>query len=446
MKKSYKLMTACVLTGVVGFGAPVGNLSHQVLTSPIVSAQAKTVEDFHVGDSKIKGTINPGETVKITFAPGKEVTATAATDGKWEITIPSGITINEGDKISVTIINANNEETVETVVTLPEQTSIEESSTKDTTIAPIETTVQDTSVAETTTPETTEAIPVETTVEMTTAPVETTIQDTTVAETTSAPVKEETTQAPIKEETTIAKEETTAAKVETTEAQTSKEQTVVKDIKHYVAINQVTSGSKTVSGKSSPNAVVTLRFNKTGDKVVVNADAQGNWTAEVPTNVGLVAGDVIAVTSLNDKDEQAYQEMTVAKINQTQPKSTHFVTINNIAVNDKKISGTTTPNSTVTLMFVKTQDKETVTADANGNWVVHLPFGITLQAGDLINVTSGSPKSEVAFAQKKVIGGFAAILPQTGESTSVWVYTLGALSLIAAAILGLRHKNKSAIK
>ena len=423
MKKTYKLMTACVLTGVVGFGAPVGNLSHQVLTSPIVSAQTKKVEDFHVGDSKIKGTINPGETVKITFAPGKEVTATAAANGKWEITIPSGITINEGDKISVTIINANNEEMVETVVTLPEQTTVEESSAKDTTIAPIETTV-----------------------EMTATPVETTIQDNTVAETTSEPVKEKTTQASIKEDTTIAKEKTTAAKVETTEAQTTKEQTIVKGIKHFVLINQVTSGSKTVSGKSSPNAVVTLRFNKTGDKVVVNADAQGNWTAEVPTNVGLVAGDVIAATSLNDKEEQAYQEMTVAKINQTQPKSTHFVTMNNITVNDKKISGTTTPNSTVTLMFVKTQDKETVTADANGNWVVHVPFGMTLQADDLINVTSGSPKSEVAFAQKKVIGGFAATLPQTGESTSVWFYTLGALSLVAAAILGLRHKNKSAIK
>ena len=132
-----------------------------------------------------------------------------------------------------------------------------------------------------------------------------------------------------------------------------------------------------------------------------------------------------------------YQEFTV----QAPDKVAHFVTLDKIEANDRQITGTTTANATVTVMFERTKDKVTVDADAQGNWSAPVPQDLILAKGDVVNATATSTDDIVAHTQKVVSGKATPLLPQTGEKSQVGIYSMAGLLSLAAAYIGIKSKK-----
>lgn len=534
MKKAQKLMAVCMVSGMVITASPILGVSELALSTPIVSAQAKTVEDVMAGDTKVTGTVEANNIVTVRFeATGDKVTVDADANGEWEVSVPAGVSLKENDVLTVTITAADNAVSSETLtVKKPvEATTVETTTAPEVTEAP-ETTVDPETTqipVETTTVSETSQAPVETTTAPETTVAETTQEATTVEETSITNFDRQSFEKEMIESTDMTKEqlarftdaELKAALDEVMDQKLSGDagtvyhvlkekyperfdfdraalkETIVRDtpmtaeqfdkftdaelIKvietfkgqetggdigtlymrlkehypdrfvdgktdHFVSINEINSGAKIITGKTTPNATVTVRFEKTGEKVTVNADDKGIWAVDVPATQNLMTGDIVHSTSTNLYNDVAHQQTKVTPAKSDDTKVKHYVTINKVKVDSKTISGTTTPYGTVTVMFERQQEKVTVDADAKGFWSIQVPSYVVLNDGDVIGATSTSTDLQVAHTSTKVVSGLVALLPQTGESAQFWVYGLGVISLISAAILGLRHKNKSTNK
>ena len=240
--------------------------------------------------------------------------------------------------------------------------------------------------------------------------------------------------------------ETSSASTTSTTIEKSTTTTGGKEIvKHFLKIEPLLASDKLMAGQTSPKASVTILFERTDKKVTVDADDQGNWTVDlVAKGIELQAEDLVHGTATSTDKQTAVYGIEVAAGNVQD--SQHFVKINKILDNDKVISGTTSPNSTVTVFFDRTKDKETVTADAEGNWSVQVPAEMSLQAGDKVNATSNNNNEGVAFVQTTVTGTQTTTvdqskLPNTGEKSSHAVIASGLVTFLAGLWLIFKKKQ-----
>ena len=159
-------------------------------------------------------------------------------------------------------------------------------------------------------------------------------------------------------------------------------------------INAAERGADLVlSGTTSnveENQIVTITFG--GKNYTATVDAEGKWTATVPTAdlTGLKDGDAsvqVSVTNVNGNSASAGREYSV---DATAPS----VTINTIATDDilnateaqsdLAISGTSTAEAGQTLTVSLNGKDYTTTVSANGSWTLNVP------AADLAGLTDGS--------------------------------------------------------
>ena len=126
-------------------------------------------------------------------------------------------------------------------------------------------------------------------------------------------------------------------------------------------VNQVTSEDKTITGKAEPNSTVTVTF-PDGTKVQAITATDGSYRVAVPTNIDLVGGETLGVTS-TDKAGNTSTAANTTVVDVTAPKEP---VINDVTSEDKTITGTSEPNSTVTVTFPD-GTKASATADAAGN-------------------------------------------------------------------------------
>lgn len=138
------------------------------------------------------------------------------------------------------------------------------------------------------------------------------------------------------------------------------------------------------------NQTVTIAFG--GKNYTATVDAEGKWTATVPSSdlTGLKEGDAsvqVSVTNVNGNSASAGREYSV---DATAPS----VTINTIATDDilnaseaqsdLAISGTSTAEAGQTLTVSLNGKDYTTTVSANGSWTLNVP------AADLAGLTDGS--------------------------------------------------------
>lgn len=82
---------------------------------------------------------------------------------------------------------------------------------------------------------------------------------------------------------------------------------------HTLKVSSVTAEDKTVKGTTFSEGTVTLFIPKTGEKVTVDADKDGNFEITLPEGTQLSQGDELHLTSLsNDIQTLDYIEVTVA--------------------------------------------------------------------------------------------------------------------------------------
>ncbi|NQF19807.1 Ig-like domain-containing protein, partial [Enterobacter hormaechei] len=169
-------------------------------------------------------------------------------------------------------------------------------------------------------------------------------------------------------------------------------------------INAAERGADLVlSGTTSnveENQTVTITFG--GKSYTATVDADGNWTATVPSaDLGsLKDGDAsvqVSVTNVNGNSASAGREYSV---DATAPS----VTINTIATDDilnaseaqsdLAISGTSTAEAGQTVTVSLNGKDYTTTVSANGSWTLNVP------AADLAGLTDGSVTVTAAVSDK----------------------------------------------
>uniref|UniRef100_UPI00356AD044 Ig-like domain-containing protein n=1 Tax=Enterobacter hormaechei TaxID=158836 RepID=UPI00356AD044 len=169
-------------------------------------------------------------------------------------------------------------------------------------------------------------------------------------------------------------------------------------------INAAERGADLVlSGTTSnveENQIVTITFG--GKNYTATVDAEGKWTATVPSAdlTGLKDGDAsvqVSVTNVNGNSASAGREYSV---DATAPS----VTINTIATDDilnateaqsdMAISGTSTAEAGQTVTVSLNGKDYTTTVSANGSWTLNVP------AADLAGLTDGSVTVTAAVSDK----------------------------------------------
>ena len=169
-------------------------------------------------------------------------------------------------------------------------------------------------------------------------------------------------------------------------------------------INAAEKGEDLVlSGTTSnveENQTVTITFG--GKSYTATVDAEGKWTATVPSAdlTGLKDGDAsvqVSVTNVNGNSASAGREYSV---DATAPS----VTINTIATDDilnaseaqsdLAISGTSTAEAGQTLTVSLNGKDYTTTVSANGSWTLNVP------AADLAGLTDGSVTVTASVSDK----------------------------------------------
>ncbi|MEP9102550.1 Ig-like domain-containing protein [Enterobacter hormaechei] len=169
-------------------------------------------------------------------------------------------------------------------------------------------------------------------------------------------------------------------------------------------INAAERGADLVlSGTTSnveENQIVTITFG--GKNYTATVDAEGKWTATVPSAdlTGLKDGDAsvqVSVTNVNGNSASAGREYSV-------DATTPSVTINTIATDDilnateaqsdLAISGTSTAEAGQTVTVSLNGKDYTTTVSANGSWTLNVP------AADLAGLTDGSVTVTAAVSDK----------------------------------------------
>ncbi|MEQ7160404.1 Ig-like domain-containing protein [Enterococcus gallinarum] len=126
-------------------------------------------------------------------------------------------------------------------------------------------------------------------------------------------------------------------------------------------IDPVTAGDETISGTAEPGSTVTIT-NGDKDPVVVEADDQGNWTAELPE---VSEGDTITVVAETDgKDPSAPTTVTVDGLTVTAPTAS----ISGNEIDGYPVVGKAAPDATVEITNAQGDVVGTGTTDGDGNY------------------------------------------------------------------------------
>lgn len=190
-------------------------------------------------------------------------------------------------------------------------------------------------------------------------------------------------------------------------------------------INPVTSDDKVITGTAPANSTVTVTL-PNGAQVTATTDANGAWSAPLPSNVSLAKDQTItAKTTVDGKD--SVESNTVVTQKPT-PKQSELPTIDTINTETTNITGTGTPGSKVTV----TVDGKSQTVDVNssGTWTSPVPSGAKLDAGDTVSATqtttvngnaleSSAPSTTKVIQAVKQISEVPVINPVNTESKKI---------------------------
>nr|WP_289812626.1 Ig-like domain-containing protein [Staphylococcus pasteuri] len=340
-----------------------GNQSDPATTTvtDTTAPEAPTVNPVTSDDTQITGKAESNSTVTVTFPDGTTATGTADADGNYVIDIPSNEDLKGGETLPVTATDkdGNTSEPATTVVTDTTAPTVP-------TVNPV--TSEDKTITGTAEPNSTVTV---------TFPDGTTATGTADADgnyVIDIPSNEDLKGGETLPVTATDKDGNTSEPATTVVTDTTAPDTPT--------INPVTSDDTQITGKAEPNSRVTVTF-PDGTTTTGIADDDGNYVIDIPANEDLKGGETLPVTA-TDKDGNTSEPASTVVTDTTAPS---VPTVNPVTSEDKTITGTAEPGSTVTVTF---PDGRTAsgTADKNGNYVINIPTGEELNGGDHIGVTA----------------------------------------------------------
>ncbi|MDW8760297.1 Ig-like domain-containing protein, partial [Streptococcus suis] len=408
---------------------------------------APVVNAPKAGDTTVTGTTEPGATVTVTFPDRSTATTTADENGNYTVDVPAGVELKEGDKVSATATDeAGNTSTPTETTTTANPSDADENTPNTPAVTPVEDpnnltddekakvkeevekanpdlptgtevtvgkdgtvtiTYPDGSVdtipgTDTVTPITDTTAPEapavnapkegDTTVTGTTEPgatVTVTFPDGSTVTTTADEDGNYTVDVPagveLKEGDKVTATATDEAGNTSTPTETTTTATPDTTAPEAPVVNAPKEGDTTVTGTTEPGATVTVTF-PDGTEVTTTADADGNYTVDVPAGVELKEGDKVTATATDEAGNTSTpaETTTTATPDTTAPEAP---VVNAPKEGDTTVTGTTEPGATVTVTF---PDGSTVTttADEDGNYTVDVPAGVELKEGDKVTATA----------------------------------------------------------
>ncbi len=376
-----------------------GNQSDPATTTvtDTTAPEAPTVNPVTSDDTQITGKAEPGSTVTVTFPDGTTASATTDEDGNYVIDIPSNEDLKGGETLPVTATDKDGNEsdpatTVVTDTTAPTAPTVNPVTSEDKTI---------TGTAE---PNSTVTV---------TFPDGTTATGTADADgnyVIDIPSNED-----LKGGETLPVTATDKDGNESDPATTVVTDTTAPDAP---TINPVTSDDTQITGKAEPNSRVTVTF-PDGTTTTGIADDDGNYVIDIPANEDLKGGETLPVTA-TDKDGNTSEPASTVVTDTTAPS---VPTVNPVTSEDKTITGTAEPGSTVTVTFPD-GTTATGTADADGNYVIDIPSNEDLKGGETLPVTATDKDGNTSEKASTVVKDTTApnvptINPVTSDDTQI---------------------------
>ncbi|MEK4862588.1 Ig-like domain-containing protein [Staphylococcus sp. FSL W8-0774] len=376
-----------------------GNQSDPATTTvtDTTAPEAPTVNPVTSDDTQITGKAEPNSTVTVTFPDGTTATGTADADGNYVIDIPSNEDLKGGETLPVTATDkdGNTSEPATTVVTDTTAPTVP-------TVNPV--TSEDKTITGTAEPNSTVTV---------TFPDGTTATGTADADgnyVIDIPSNEDLKGGETLPVTATDKDGNTSEPATTVVTDTTAPDTPT--------INPVTSDDTQITGKAEPNSRVTVTF-PDGTTTTGIADDDGNYVIDIPANEDLKGGETLPVTA-TDKDGNTSEPASTVVTDTTAPS---VPTVNPVTSEDKTITGTAEPGSTVTVTFPD-GTTATGTADADGNYVIDIPSNEDLKGGETLPVTATDKDGNTSEKASTVVKDTTApnvptINPVTSDDTQI---------------------------
>ncbi|WP_198552190.1 Ig-like domain-containing protein [Staphylococcus succinus] len=320
-----------------------------------------TVNQVTSEDTEIRGTAEPGATVKVTLPSGQELTTEADDEGNYIIDLPKNEKYKGGEVLQVTATDEAGNESEEREVVI-------EDKTPPTAPTVNQVTSEDTEIHGTAEPGSTVKVTLPNGQELTTE------ADDEGNYSVDLPDNEKYEGGEVLQVTA------------TDEAgNESEEREVLIEDKTPPAVptvNQVTSESTQVSGTTEPGATVKVTL-PSGQELTTEADDEGNYSIDLPENEKYEGGEVLQVTAIDASGNES-EEREVLIEDKTPPA---VPTVNQVTSESPQVSGTAEPGATVKVTLPSGQEL-TTEADDEGNYIIDLPENEKYEGGEVLQVTA----------------------------------------------------------
>ncbi|MBI5974486.1 Ig-like domain-containing protein, partial [Staphylococcus canis] len=147
-------------------------------------------------------------------------------------------------------------------------------------------------------------------------------------------------------------------------------------------VNEVTSDATSVTGTGEPGSTVTITF-PDGTTATGTVGANGSYEVAIPSGVDLNGGEGLQVTT-TDVAGNASPSTSTTVVDTTAPEAP---TVNEVTSDATSVTGTGEPGSTVTITFPD-GTTATGTVGTNGSYEVAIPSGVDLNGGEGLQVTT----------------------------------------------------------
>ncbi|WP_145579223.1 Ig-like domain-containing protein, partial [Staphylococcus xylosus] len=371
-----------------------GNETAPVATTvtDVTAPETPTVNEVTSEDITVNGTAEANTTVTVMFPDGTTVTGTTDDKGNYTVNIPEGIDLsgNEILKVSASDSRGNISPVISTTVvdaTAPKAPVLNEVSSEDATVSG---TAEANTIVTVTFPGNVKV------------DVETDAQGNFSVEIPNDVVL-------------IGGEDIQAVAQDKSNNKSEQANTTVVDATAPEAptVEKVTSEATQVKGTAETGSEVTVTF-PDGTTATGIADAQGNYTINVPSEIDLVGGEELLIASI-DNNGNISDSVKTTVVDTTAPEAP---TVNEVTSEATTVSGTAEPGSTVTVTFPD-GTTATGTADDQGNYTVDIPTNVKLDGGEPIRVVATDKDGNVSSeATTTVVDTTAPEVPTVNEVTS----------------------------
>ena len=358
------------------------------------------IDVIYAGADTVTGRGTPGSRVGVMFKNGVTVWVTVNDDSTWSADVPTGLVLNEGDKVY-----AQQRTPGKRASDWALRTVIDKDGDKDPNKLRSDTPNID-PIADTDTIVTGEGVPG--------ASIKVTWKDGSTSTAKVSPQGKWAVKVPdsvtLIEGDIVEARQTEQGKPESSPAQ----ETVNGDTKDGPGnngysdtpdIDNIYEGDTTVTGSGTPDSEITVRFkNGTTRKVKVGPD--GKWSVNVPDGMTLEEGDIVnAMQSTPGKKPSKWAQKTVIGDGVQSESQSDTPNIDRIEEGDVAVTGQGVPGAEIEITWPDGR-KSRVIVGRDGNWIAAVPEDMELIEDDIVTaVQREEGKLDSSPAQETVGGG-----------------------------------------